>query len=51
MLRALMISGPVIGCMFVLNVSFLGMGKGTQSMILSLSRQGLIYFPLLIIMN
>lgn len=51
MLRALMISGPVIGCMFVLNFSFQGMGKGTQSMILSLSRQGLIYFPLLIIMN
>ena len=51
MLRALMISGPVIGCMFVLNFSFQGMGKGAQSMILSLSRQGLIYFPLLIIMN
>ena len=30
MLRALMISGPVIGCMFVLNFSFQGMGKGTK---------------------
>lgn len=51
MLRALMTAGPVIGCMFVLNFSFQGMGKGVQSLILSLSRQGLIYFPLLIIMN
>lgn len=51
MLRALMASGPVIGCMFVLNFSFQGMGKGVQSMILSLGRQGVIYFPLLIIMN
>lgn len=51
MLRALMTSGPVIGCMFVLNFSFQGMGKGTHSMILSLGRQGLIYFPLLILLN
>lgn len=51
MLRALMASGPVIGCMFVLNFSFQGMGKGVQSMILSLGRQGVIYFPLLIVMN
>lgn len=51
MLRALMASGPVIGCMFVLNFSFQGMGNGVQSMILSLGRQGVIYFPLLIIMN
>lgn len=51
MLRALMAPGPVIGCMFVLNFSFQGMGKGVQSMVLSLGRQGLIYFPVLILMN
>ena len=51
MLLALMASGPVIGIMFVLNFSFQGMGKGVQSMILSLGRQGLIYVPMLFIMN
>lgn len=51
MLLALMASGPVIGIMFVLNFSFQGMGKGIQSMILSLGRQGIIYVPMLFIMN
>lgn len=51
MLLALMASGPVIGIMFVLNFSFQGMGKGIQSMILSLGRQGVIYVPMLFIMN
>lgn len=51
MLAALMSPGPVIGIMFVLNFSFQGMGKGAQSLILSVGRQGLIYFPLLFILN
>lgn len=51
MLTALMSPGPVIGIMFVLNFSFQGMGKGMQSLILSLGRQGLIYIPLLFILN
>ena len=49
MLRALMISGPVIGIMFVFNFSFQGMGKAKQSLILSLGRQGLFFLPILII--
>ncbi|MCM1285404.1 MAG: MATE family efflux transporter [Acetobacter sp.] len=51
MLTALMSPGPVIGIMFVLNFAFQGMGKGIQSFILSVGRQGLIYIPLLFIMN
>ncbi len=51
MLVALMVPGPVIGIMFVLNFSFQGMGKGFQSLLLSVGRQGLIYIPMLIIMN
>ncbi|MGN1202416.1 MAG: MATE family efflux transporter, partial [Eubacterium sp.] len=51
MLVALMFSGPVIGIMFVLNFSFQGMGKGVQSLILSVGRQGLIYVPMLFILN
>ncbi len=49
MLRALMISGPVIGIMFVFNFSFQGMGKAKQSLILSLGRQGLFFLPILVI--
>lgn len=51
MLAAIMSSGPVIGIMFVLNFSFQGMGKGAQSLILSVSRQGLVFIPLLFILN
>ncbi len=51
MLIALMSPGPIIGIMFVLNFSFQGMGKGIQSLILSIGRQGLIYIPLLFILN
>lgn len=51
MLTALMSPGPVIGIMFVLNFAFQGMGKGVQSLILSIGRQGIIYIPLLFIMR
>lgn len=51
MLTALMTPGPVIGIMFVLNFAFQGMGKGLQSLLLSVGRQGLIYIPLLFILN
>lgn len=51
MLTALMTPGPVIGIMFVFNFAFQGMGKGIQTFILSVGRQGLIYIPLLFIMN
>lgn len=51
MLTALMSPGPVIGIMFVFNFAFQGMGKGVQSLILSVGRQGLIYIPLLFILR
>lgn len=51
MLTALMSTGAVIGIMFVLNFAFQGMGKGKQSLLLSVGRQGLIYIPLLFIVN
>lgn len=49
MLRALMIAMPVIGIMFTFNFTFQGMGKALSSLILSASRQGLVYAPLLFI--
>lgn len=51
MLRALMISAPFIGIMFVFNFSFQAMGKALPSVILSLGRQGLFFFPILILGN
>lgn len=51
MLTALMVTGPFIGIMFVFNFGFQGMGKGRQSMILSIGRQGLVFIPLLFILN
>ena len=49
MLRALMISGPFLGIIFVNNNAFQGMGRGRASLMLSLSRQGLVFLPVLLI--
>ena len=51
MLTALMSPGPVLGIMFIINFAFQGMGKGIQSFILAAGRQGLIYLPLVFIMD
>ena len=51
MLTALMSSGALIGIMFIINFSFQGMGKGFQSLLLAVGRQGLVYIPLLFIMD
>ena len=51
MLRALMLSSSVIGIMFVFTFSFQAMGKAVSSLVLSVSRQGLIFFPVLILGN
>ena len=51
MIHALMFSSPVIGIMFVLNFTFQAMGKGVQSLVLAVSRQGIIFLPLILILN
>ncbi len=51
MLTALMTSGAFLGIMFIINFSFQGMGKGFQSLMLAVGRQGLVYLPLLFIMD
>ena len=51
MLRALMLVAPVIGVMFILSFSFQAMGKAVQSLILTLSRQGIVFLPILLISN
>ncbi|MCD7722939.1 MAG: MATE family efflux transporter [Clostridiales bacterium] len=50
-LRGLMLAGPFIGIMFTINFAFQGMGKSVQSLVLSLARQGIVFLPLLVIMD
>ncbi len=51
MLTALMASGAFLGILFIINFSFQGMGKGFQSLMLAVGRQGLVFLPMLIIMD
>ena len=49
--RTLIISGPVLGILFVLVNTIQAMGAAIPSLILSISRQGLVYIPVLFIFN
>lgn len=51
MLRALMIAGPVVGILFVFMSSFQAMDKAIPALILSVSRQGIVFIPVLFIAN
>ncbi|MBR1616182.1 MAG: polysaccharide biosynthesis C-terminal domain-containing protein, partial [Treponema sp.] len=51
MIFGLMTSVPFIGIMFCLNFTFQAIGKGVQSLVLAISRQGFVFFPMLLIMN
>ena len=51
MLTALMSAGSVLGILFVINFSFQGMGKGVQSLLLAVGRQGIVYLPMLFILD
>ncbi|MCG4722873.1 MATE family efflux transporter, partial [Alistipes putredinis] len=50
-LRALIISLPFVGGQMISTTSAQSMGKVVVAFILSISRQGLLYMPLLIILN
>ncbi len=45
--RTLIISGPVLGVLFVMINTIQAMGAAVPSLILSVSRQGLLYIPVL----
>lgn len=49
--RALIISGPVLGILFVLVNTIQAMGAAIPSLVLSVSRQGLVYLPVLVVFN
>lgn len=50
-LRAQVSIGPVVGFMFIFMGSFQSMGKSVPALILSVSRQGFAFFPIIIIAN
>ncbi|MDD3717896.1 MAG: MATE family efflux transporter [Actinomycetota bacterium] len=50
-MHALIISYPVIGVLFVITFSFQAMGMVGSSLLLNVSRQGLVFIPLLYIFN
>lgn len=50
-LRALMISLPFVGGQMISTISAQSMGKVIVAFILSISRQGILYMPLLIVLN
>ena len=50
-LRALMVASPVLGILFVFMNAFQAMGKAVPSLVLSLSRQGLVFLPVIVIAN
>lgn len=50
-LNFVMMSVPVIGLVFLFTSAFQSMGKGIPSMVLSLSRQGFVFIPTIIIAN
>ncbi len=49
--RTLILSGPVLGVLFVMVNTIQGMGAALPSLILSVSRQGIIYIPTLFLFN
>ncbi len=49
--RTLIISGPVLGVLFVMINTIQGMGAALPSLILSVSRQGILYIPTLFLFN
>ena len=44
-----MVSGPIIGIMFVMNNALQAMGAALASLILSIARQGFVYIPVLLL--
>ena len=49
--RIYIISGPILGVLFVMINTIQSMGAALPSLILSISRQGLLFMPVLFIFN
>ena len=51
MVIALQLTGPVIGILFLCLITIQGMGKAMPSLILTICRQGLVFIPLVFILD
>lgn len=51
MVIALQISGPVLGILFLCINTIQGMGKALPSLVLTICRQGLVFIPMVFLMN
>lgn len=51
MVIALQISGPVIGILFLCINTIQGMGKALPSLVLTICRQGLVFIPMVFLLN
>ena len=51
MVIALQLSGPVLGILFLCINTIQGMGKAIPSLVLTICRQGLIFIPLVFILD
>ncbi len=51
MMIALQLSGPVIGILFLCINTLQGMGKAIPSLVLTICRQGLVFVPMILILN
>ena len=51
MIIALQLSGPVMGILFLCINTIQGMGKALPSLILTICRQGLVFIPLILVLN
>ena len=49
--RAVMISGPVLGVLFLMTNALQAMGAALPSLVLSIARQGFVFIPILLILN
>lgn len=49
--RMMLISGPVVGILFIYTNGLQAVGASGKSLLLSLSRQGIIFIPLLFLLN
>jgi len=50
-LRAMILSGPIVGLLFVFANALQAVGAAAQSLLISVSRQGLVFLPLLLLLN
>ena len=51
MVIALQLSGPVIGILFLCINTIQGMGKALPSLVLTICRQGLVFIPMVFVLN